>query len=37
VDTDTTLQKFSEALKDAGEDTVIAEKQRQVDAFLGRK
>lgn len=36
VDTDATLQEFSEALKDAGEDTIIAEKQRQMDAFLNK-
>jgi putative aldouronate transport system substrate-binding protein len=36
-DTDAKYTKFLQALKDAGVDTLIAEKQAQVDAFLANK
>lgn len=36
VDTDETLAAFKEELKAAGEDKVIAEKQKQLDAFLSK-
>lgn len=37
VDVETTLEKFKEELKAAGEEEVIAEKQRQLDEFLSDK
>ena len=36
MDTESTLQSFKEELKAAGEDKVIAEKQSQLDEFLGK-
>jgi putative aldouronate transport system substrate-binding protein len=37
VDPDTTIPKFIEALKAAGMEKVIAEKQKQLDAFVAAK
>ena len=37
VDVDTALEKLNQALKEAGIDTIIAEKQEQYDAFLEGK
>lgn len=37
VDPETTIPKFTQALKAAGMDKVIAEKQRQLDAFVAAK
>lgn len=37
LDVDETLPKFQQALKDAGIDTVIAEKQRQLDEWYAAK
>ena len=34
VDVESTLEQFKEELKAAGEDEVIAEKQKQLDEFL---
>lgn len=36
MDTESTLKSFKEELKTAGEDKVIAEKQKQLDEFLGK-
>ena len=37
IDPDENLPKFRQALKDAGIDTVIAEKQRQLDEWAATK
>ena len=37
VDVDTVLPEFQQALKDAGIDTIIAEKQSQLDAWLAEQ
>ena len=37
VDPETTIPKFNDALKAAGMDKVIAEKQKQLDAFIAAK